>query len=211
MWYVDDSGIPKTGLALYTAIGASPVLTPEVLADWQNMRHRWNHEHSVPVGFELHATDFLGGRGRPGGLNPPKIERYRMAQEALSVIGSWPSLDIVTVYAEEPSHWGTAKRRAYEGLLRRLDRRLAEIGEPAGLIVDGDGTEGLYEEVHRLVNPRWIPLPAAQAPADTSEWLQMADLVAHAACQSIARQEAKRMMWGWFGRYLPKAPAPERS
>ncbi|MFD0346007.1 hypothetical protein ACFQ0M_07830 [Kitasatospora aburaviensis] len=127
----------------------------------------------MPVGFELHATDFLGGRGRPGGLNPRKIERYRMAQEALSVIGSWPSLDIVTVYAEEPSHWGTAKRRAYEGLLRRLDRRLAEIGEPAGLIVDGDGTEGLYEEVHRLVNPggsHCRPRRLRPTPRSGSRW-----------------------------------------
>ena len=211
MWYIDESGITRTGLAVYTAIGVSLVHAPGVLAEWQDMRLRWNREYNVPAAFELHATHFLGGRGRPGGLNPRKIERYHMAQEALAVIGSWPSLNIVTVYTEGHSHWGTAKRRAYEGLLRRLDRRLAETGERAELTVDGDGSEGLYEEVHRLVNPRWIPLPAAQKPADTSEWLQMADLVVHVACQAIARQESKRMMWGWFSRYLPKAPAPERS
>ncbi|MFE2349485.1 MULTISPECIES: hypothetical protein [Kitasatospora] len=175
------------------------------------MRSRWDREHNVPVGYELHATKFLGGRGRPGGSNPAKHERYRMAQEALALLGSWPSLDIVTVYAEEPSHWGKAKQRAYEGLLRGLDRRSAETGEHAGLVIDGDGTERLYEEAHQLVNPRWLPLPAVQVPAHTSEWLQMADLVVHVACQAIARQPTKQPMWGWFSRYLPKAPAPERS
>ncbi len=133
-----------------------------------------------------------------------------MAQAALDVIGAQPSLSIVTVYTEEPAHWGRAKRQAYEGLLRHLDRRLAEVGERAALVVDGDGSERLYEQVHRQVGPRCIPLPAAEVPAHISALIQMADVVAHSACQAIARQHSRRFMWSWYSRHLPKAPAPER-
>lgn len=133
-----------------------------------------------------------------------------MVQAALDVIGAQSSLSIVTVYTQEPAHWGRAKRQAYEGLLRRLDRTLAETGERAALVVDGDGSERLYEQVHRQVGPRRIPLPAAEIPAHTSAWIQMADVVAHSACQAIARQHSRKFMWGWYSRHLPKAPAPER-
>ncbi|WP_107062207.1 DUF3800 domain-containing protein [Streptomyces sp. NRRL S-37] len=209
-FYVDESGIPSTGLALYTALGVPTGRAPEVLRAWRDLRDQWHREYGVPTDFELHATNFLSGRGRPGGLNPAKIERYRMAQAALDVIGAQPSLSIVTVYTEEPAHWGRAKRQAYEGLLRHLDRRLAEVGERAALVVDGDGSERLYEQVHRQVGPRCIPLPAAEVPAHISALIQMADVVAHSACQAIARQHSRRFMWSWYSRHLPKAPAPER-
>ncbi|MGW2034754.1 DUF3800 domain-containing protein [Streptomyces sp. NPDC001811] len=209
-FYVDDSGIPSTGLALYTALGVPTGRAPEVLRAWRDLRDQWYRQHGVPTDFELHATNFLSGRGRPGGRNPAKIERYRMAQAALDVIGMQPSFSIVTVYTVEPAHWGRAKRRAYEGLLRRLDRRLAEVGERAALVVDGDGSERLYEQAHQHVSPRYIPFAATEVPAHTSALIQMADLVAHSACQSIARQHSRRFMWSWYSRHLPKAPAPER-
>ncbi|WCE02226.1 DUF3800 domain-containing protein [Streptomyces sp. HUAS 31] len=209
-FYVDESGIPNTGLALYTALGVPTGRAPEVLRIWRDLRDQWYHEYGVPTDFELHATNFLSGRGRPGGRNPAKIERYRMAQAALDVIGAQPSLSIVTVYTEEPAHWGRAKRQAYEGLLRRLDGRLAEVGERAALVVDGDGSERLYEQVHQQVGPRCIPFAAAEVPAHNSALIQMADVVAHTACQAIARQHSRRFMWSWYSRHLPKAPAPER-
>ncbi|MFF3328752.1 DUF3800 domain-containing protein [Streptomyces sp. NPDC002888] len=209
-FYVDDSGIPSTGLALYTALGVPTGRAPEVLRAWRDLRNQWYREQGVPTDFELHATNFLSGRGRPGGRNPAKIERYRMVQTALDVIGAQTSLSIVTVYTEGPTHWGRAKRQAYGGLLRCLDRRLAEAEERAALVVDGDGSEHLYEEVHRQVDPQRIPSAAVEVPAHTSALIQMADVVAHSACQAIARQESRRFMWGWYSRHLPKAPAPER-
>ncbi|MEU1804764.1 hypothetical protein [Streptomyces sp. NPDC019937] len=197
-------------MALYAALGVPAEQAPEVLRAWRELRNQWHSEYGVPTDFELHATNFLSGRGRPGGLNPTKIDRYRMAQAALDLIGAQASLSIVTVYTEEPAHWGRAKRQAYEGLLRRLDRRLDETGERAALVVDGDGSEHLYGQVHRQVSPRHIPFPAVEVPAHASPWIQMADVVAHSACQAIARQHSRRFMWGWYSRHLSKAPAPER-
>ncbi len=210
IYYIDESGIPSTGLALYTAIGVRAECVTEVLSAWQELRERWCHEYGVPVDFELHATNFLAGRGRPGNRNPTKVERYHMVQAALDVIGAQASLSVVTVYTEGAAHWGSAKRLAYGGLLRSLDRWLAEAGERGALVVDGDGSERLYEQVHQLVSPGRIPLPATEVPAHMSPWIQMADLVAYSACQAIARQDSRRFMWGWYSRHLPKAPTPGR-
>lgn len=210
MYYIDDSGIPSSGLALYTAVGVPKAEAARVLRVWQELRDRWSRDHGIPPEYELHANNLLAGRGRPGGRNPLKIERYRMAQEALDVIAAQPGLDIVTVYTQDAAHWGRAKRRAYDRLLRVLDQRLAEAGETAALVVDGDGSEHLYDEVHLSLRPSRIPLSAVAIPAHVSTWLQMADLVAYCGCQAIARQENRRFMWGWYGRHLPKALAPER-
>ncbi|MFD7895972.1 DUF3800 domain-containing protein [Streptomyces sp. NPDC059743] len=210
VYYIDDSGIPKTGLALYSALGVSAVNAGDVLRAWRELRRSWYVTHAVPADFELHASAFLAGRGRPGGRNPLKIERYRMAQNALEVIGAQSDLTVTTVYAVHTAHWREAKRAAYTGLIRRLDRQLDEAGEYAALIVDGDGSEELYEDVHRQIRPARIKAPAAEVPAHTSEWLQMADLVAYSACQVIAQLESRAFMWGWYTRYLPKARAPER-
>ncbi|MEV8366157.1 DUF3800 domain-containing protein [Streptomyces niveus] len=209
IYYIDDSGIPKTGLALYSALGVSVRDSPQILRAWHRLRDDWLTTHGVPIDFELHTSRFLGGRGRPGGGNPLKIERYRMAQEALDVLGVQPGLSITTVYCDYAGNWREAKAVSYARLLRRLDQQLSLTGERAALVVDGDGSEDLYEHIHHEIRPARIPLPAAQVPAHTSDWLQMADLVAYTACQAIAQMEPKGFMWGWYARHLPKAAPPE--
>ncbi|WP_405619159.1 DUF3800 domain-containing protein [Streptomyces sp. NBC_01508] len=209
VYYIDDSGIPKTGLALYSALGVSVWYAPQIQRAWHRLREDWLATQGVPTDFELHASQFLGGRGRPGGGNPLKIERYRMAQEALDVLGVQPGLSITTAYCDRAGNWREAKAASYSRLLRRLDQQLGLTGECAALVVDGDGSEDLYERVHQEIRPARIPLPAAEVPAHTSDWLQMADLVAYTACQAIARLEPKRYMWGWYARHLPKAAPPE--
>jgi hypothetical protein len=133
-----------------------------------------------------------------------------MAQRALDLIGAQSGLTVTTLYTEQLDNWWEARKTAYRGLLRTLDRQLAQTGERAALIVDGDGTEGLYAQAHRRIQPARIPHSATAVPAHTSPWLQMADLAAYSACQTLARQPSKAFMWGWYGRHLPKAPAPER-
>lgn len=208
--YIDDSGIPKMGLALYSAVGVPVSMSPLIQDQWRRERDEWLAEHGVPTDYELHSTHFLAGRGRPGGNNPSKVERYRMAQSALEVMGAQAELSITTVYTEDEVNWRVAKQAAYRGLLRSLDRQLAQAGEQAELVVDGDGSEGLYEQAHWEIRPSCIRQPAIEVPAHASDWLQMADLVAYTACQAISRQPAREFMWGWYARYLPKAPPPER-
>ncbi|MGP3685312.1 hypothetical protein ACTVZO_11475 [Streptomyces sp. IBSNAI002] len=130
-----------------------------------------------------------------------------MAQSALDLIGSHPELVVITTYAFG-GDFRQARRNAYAGLLRETDRRLALDGLHAELVIDGDGTDRLYEDVHSRVRPGRIAGPALQVPAHESIRLQAADLVAYTACQAIARQERREPMWHWYKQHLPKAAPP---
>ncbi len=195
---------------MFAAVGVAAADSATVLSEWRAERRRWFATHGVPADFELHARDFLAGRGRPGGGNPLKAERYRMAQSALELLGTQPGLTITTTWTVHPAGWRAAKGAAYRGLLRSLDGQLGRSGEHGALVVDGDGSDALYEEMHAQVRPARLLHPATQVPAHVSDWLQMADLVAYTAFQAIVRQEGRRALWGWYSRYFPKAPAPER-
>ncbi|MFF8846876.1 DUF3800 domain-containing protein [Streptomyces sp. NPDC015127] len=205
MYYVDDSGIPAAGLALYAAVGVPVDQAAAFEQDWASLREGWLLRHAVPVHYELHSTLFINGRGRPGGRNPARTDRYHMAQEALDLIGSRPGVIVTAVHTTLPGDWRAAKVLAYEALLRRLDHELAERGEYGEVVVDGDGTESLYADVHGVVRPRRIAEPAVEVPAHMAPKVQAADLVAYTACQAVVRQERRRFMWHWFAQHLPKA------
>ncbi|GGT27517.1 hypothetical protein GCM10010207_28930 [Streptomyces atratus] len=195
---------------MYAAVSASVHQAAAFERDWFGLRAEWLAEHGVPVDYELHATRFIPGRGRPGGYNPARLDRYRMAQSALDLIGSHSGVTVTAVHSSVSGDWRRARAASYEGLLRQLDRELAAGGEHAALVVDGDGTEALYGQVHTDVQPARVVRPAQQRPAHESLWLQAADLVAYAAFQSVAQQENRRFMWHWYSRYLPKAKTPLR-
>ncbi|MCY0957627.1 DUF3800 domain-containing protein [Streptomyces sp. H27-H5] len=206
-YYVDDSGIPQDGLALYSWIGVPDEAAVAVEQQWLDFRADLQQDISVPVEYELHAHLFISGRGRPGGLNPTKHARRRAAQWALDVIADLPGVSIGCVYAWE--HWPRVPREtAFTGLLRTIDQSLAEQGARGHVIIDGDGTDRMYGDRHFDLDPPHIPEEPTALPAHESHWLQMADLVAYTACHAIARRPNREFMWGWYSRHLPKAEGP---
>ncbi|MCZ7414871.1 MULTISPECIES: DUF3800 domain-containing protein [unclassified Streptomyces] len=210
VYYIDDSGTPGDGMVFYSAIGVPCDQTAAIEGNWREHRRSWEVEHGVPADYELHANKLIPGRGRPGGRNLPRIERWLLAQAALDVIGAASALDVITVYAHEPGAWREARERAFGGALRAIDRRLARSGEYGHVVVDGDGTDAFYAATWQSLSPPRLPIPLTQESSASSDWLQMADLVAYTAFQAVARRPARQHMWGWYTRYLPKAGEPVR-
>lgn len=62
--YMDDSGHPATGLAVYGWVEFTPDRWNSVLRGWLDTRKSLWREAGVPVTEELHATQFVNGRGR---------------------------------------------------------------------------------------------------------------------------------------------------
>lgn len=178
--------------------------------EWLRLRQDWYARHHVPVDYELHANRFLGGRGRPGGMNPAQSDRRRMAQSALDLIGDFPGITVTSAYSYDHD-FRAGKRAAFAGLLRSLDATLVVGGWTARMTVDGDGTDRLYEQVHADVRPIRIAHPIRQVPAHESLWLQAADLVAYTACQAVARRSEREFMWHWYARHLTKFPPPREA
>ncbi|MEU8759116.1 DUF3800 domain-containing protein [Streptomyces sp. NPDC048659] len=208
--YSDDSGDAKTGLRFYSALSVPIGREADFAREWNALRSLWEQWHGVPTDYELHSYKFLTGRGRPGGRNPSRAERRRMARGALDLIGAFPGLVVTSVYSVG-TDIRAAERAAFAGLVRDLDGRLVADHESAELIVDGDGTDRLYEEVYGEIRPVSIVGPPLQLPAHRSIWLQAADLVAYCAFQSVVRHETRVHLWDWYERYLPKAAPPREA
>ncbi|MFF6882416.1 DUF3800 domain-containing protein [Streptomyces sp. NPDC012421] len=208
--YIDDSGSRESHIALYSAVSVPVVGEVAFENAHRELRVRREHRHGVPRDYEIHSYKFLTGRGRPGGRILSPRERSGMGREILSLIGDSGGVVVTSVYSLGRDV-RAAKQAAFAGLLRDMDERLQREGERAELIVDGDGTDRMYEQLHAEVHPQGIPHPVTQLPAGRSLLLQAADLVAYSAFQALARQESRRFMWDWYEQLLPKATPPREA
>jgi hypothetical protein len=87
----------------------------------------------------------------------------------------------------------------YQELVLFLDARLLRADELGMLVMDGDGTDGSYCSAHRalpLATRSLIEDPGFQH-SRRSQWVQIADLVAYASYQHLARLPETRFAWNW--------------
>lgn len=209
MFYVDDSGSTETGLVIYSWIECVVEDWRHGLRAWLDLRKRLYTAHAIPADYELHATKFVGGRGRPSldeAWNRSKANRSAVAEEALATIAACPQLEVGSVYrrVSRRRDYGDARAELYERWIDHVDHRLAGVDELGLVYVDGDGTDHRYLAAHRelkLADRHVIEDPMFQH-SHRSQWVQMADLVAYAAYQHLARYDGKEFAWGWYERYL---------
>ncbi len=202
--YVDDSA--GAGHALLTAIIVDARRWAPSLGRWLNLRQTLAYEYGLAKTCELHAGKFVSGRGWPSQADPGAAInrdhdlRRAIYFRALDTIAADPDLAVVTV-----DHLGGQDRSAtYLGLLAHLHRWRA-AHDSHGLVVM-DGEDQLYPRLHRT-----LPLEGRRIVEDswlqesrTSQFVQIADLVAHAAFQSVAHQASREWMWSWYSeRFAP--------
>nr|WP_197683327.1 hypothetical protein [Jiangella alkaliphila] len=73
--YVDDSGHPQSGMVVYGWIECAPDRWAGVLKSWLDTRKKLWREYSIPVTQELHATEYVNGRGRISTSIPDRFVR----------------------------------------------------------------------------------------------------------------------------------------
>lgn len=209
LFYIDDSGAGQTGYAVYAWLACDITAWTAALSAWLALRRELSTRFGIPSDFQLHAGTFLTGHGRPSrdaGWNLHKSNRIAVAELALQTIARCDALSVGAVYRRfvKPTRLGIARAELYEALLARLDRWLADNDSLGLLLVDGDGTDPAYEAAHRsldLRSRRIVEDPLFQV-SRRSQWIQMADLVAYAAYQSLLRQPSRRYCWTWYDDYL---------
>jgi hypothetical protein len=211
LFYVDDSGAEDTGYAVFAWIESTFPNWNGGLRAWLDLRKSLYAKYQIPPSAELHATQFINGRGNPSqnpGVNMSKQARHDVAEQALSTICACPELHVGVAYRQT-----TARRKAYAverdgtyvGLVDHLDSRLSRAGEHGMIIMDGNGTgANEYYSAHRglKLSARNLIEDPLFVPAHRSAWVQMADLVAWTAYQGLQRHEGKRFAWGWYDQYL---------
>lgn len=215
--YVDDSGAEVTGYATYSWIEVPlddwrPAL--EQILDW---RAQLTAEHHIPKNYELHAVNFANGRGNPSldeAWNRRKAHRLTVLEDAFSRFAQWEWLRAGTVYSKTSlrrDHFGRERARVYGELVALLDQRLSKAGEWGLLVMDGDGSDSSYITAHRSlpIDTRSLIEDPAFQNSSRSQWVQIADLVAYAAYQSIALIPGKEFAWDLYARLNGRADPPQ--
>lgn len=210
LFYVDDSGSVATGYVVYSWIECDVEEWRVGLKCWLELRRALYVRHRIPPAYELHASQFVNGRGRPSTdpeWNLSKQARWSVTEELLATIGGCPQLRVGTVYRKTAARghdYHLERDALYVALIRHLDDRLTGDDELGLVFMDGDGTANGYYAAHRglrLSRRRVIEDPLFQA-SHRSQWVQMADLVAYAGYHALLRHPAKSFMVDWYDRFL---------
>jgi len=210
LFYVDDSGAEDTGIVVYSWIECAIDDWRLGLRGWLDLRKDLYARYAIPPAYELHATRFIRGTGNPStnpAWNRRKQDRSQVMRHALATIGGTSELSIGTVYRRTTARgaaYQAQREQVYQALVAHLDTRMAAAGEYAMIFMDGDGTAAGYYNAHRrlkLAHRNIIEDPLF-VPAHRSAWVQMADLVAWTAYQSLLRHPGKRFAWRWYDGHL---------
>ncbi|GAA1399051.1 DUF3800 domain-containing protein [Luteococcus peritonei] len=217
LFYVDDSGAERSGIATYSWIELTLEQWRPALCQVLDWRDALDEAHAIPKQRELHAVEFANGRGNPSLLgdewNRCKPLRQQVMDETFACFAGWSWLRGGTVYSRSRltrDAFARERGRVYRELVSLLDARLEAAGEWGILVMDGDGSDQSYVQAHRGLPVRRRALiedPCFQQSA-RSQWVQVADLVAYAGYQHLARLPHKRFAWDWYPSLAPAMAAP---
>lgn len=213
--YVDDSGHPSTGLAVYGWIEFSPDRWRSVLRGWLDTRKRLWRESGVPVTEELHTTQYVNGRGRISKHVPDKFTRdgrelwkdfgRTVATTCLETIRCSEGLETGAVYRRgAPADLAQTKRSLYADLVTKFEGELEERDSLAMVFMDGDGSDTTYRTTHRnlSLDQRRVIEDAIHLDSTGSQLIQMADLVAWVANATIDGHPKNAFAGNWYQQYL---------
>jgi hypothetical protein len=200
LFYVDDSG--NADLTTFTAVAVPVEQWTRSLAEWLAWRRHLLVTYDIDVKRRLHAADWVAGRGRPSDdpqseINSRKPTRWQEYVAALRAVGAMPRVEVATVALA-----GDLRKPAYRLLMGWIEELLLAADDWGLVVIDGDNPE--LRTMHREldISTRRIVEDPWKRNARESQWPQIADVVAHAAFQSIARNPARAFMWEWYEQQL---------
>lgn len=118
----------------------------EALDHLIGMRRVMNASDGIFTSKELHATDWLGGRGRIAPHPVPKGARVRLFDFALSSIAMLPSVTILNAFGKKMD-----EMKLFERLMMRIHNTAERRGSHAIIISDeGKSYDGLLRRMRRI-------------------------------------------------------------
>jgi hypothetical protein len=132
--------------------------------DWQQsfddireFRRQLKSDYGIRLSKEIHATDFVSGRGKLGPKIVPKRDRAIIFSNLLQVTAKLPSAFLINICLEAKG-LADAQMRAWERLINRIERTMrhfeeSELKERANLVVTASRT-GLDGDVLRAIEVR---------------------------------------------------------
>lgn len=147
--YIDDSKDGK--MACFSALSIPEDQWNAALDHLVNMRRHMRDSDGVFVRKEIHATEFVSGRGRLAPNFVPKAARARLFDYMLSSISMMPGAQLFNAAARS-----THEERLFEYLLNRINVNMSKSGSRA-LIISDEGKN--YDAMLRRIR-RHNPIPS---------------------------------------------------
>lgn len=213
MLYIDDSGAERDGLIVYGWIECRPERWRHALRTILQMRTGLYRDYLVPPARELHATEFVNGRGRisirDDGEDKTEWKTLgrKVARVCLEMLANCEDISIGAVYRHttaKGSDFHQEKGQTYQKLLEMLDAQHREEGSYVLVGMDGNGTDPIYRDAHRslALDTRHVIEDPMFHESKQSQLMQMADLVAYTAFCHLNRHEGNEFAWDWYENYL---------
>jgi len=131
--YIDDSGDEAT--RCFSALIIHESVWKDVHLRIRNFRRALKRSDGMLITKELHATDFVAGRGRPGPQIITKRRRCEIFRETLRMIASLPKVNLLNAIGPK-----SCEKLLFERLVNRVNKAMAEWRSNA-LIVHDEGKD----------------------------------------------------------------------
>jgi hypothetical protein len=142
--YIDDSKDERS--CCFSAIILPAIRWADALDHLLAFRRLIRDRHGVYIKLELHATDWLGGRGNVAPETIRRNERAVIFRQALEHIALLPECAIINAYGPR-----RAEHQLFERLCNRVQRNMAVRNSHALLISDeGKNFDGLVRRMRRF-------------------------------------------------------------
>jgi len=127
--YIDDSGDER--VRAYAALAFAETDWKECLERIKTYRRGLKSAYGMYVTKELHATDFVAGRGNIGIRTVPKGLRVQVFRDTLRMISGLPSVRLFNAIGEK-----AAEAMLFERLMNRINKNMERSGSNAVIIHD---------------------------------------------------------------------------
>ena len=134
--YIDDSGDEKT--RCYSALVIPETVWKSTLEKVLDFRRALKASDGILITLELHATIFVGGRGRVGPNVVPKFRRCEIFRQTLSMIAALPQIRLFNAIGPRASD-----RLIFERLLMRVSNTMKSWKSNA-IIIHDEGKDYTY-------------------------------------------------------------------
>jgi hypothetical protein len=155
LYYVDDSGSPQSGWIVYGSVEVRAEDWCAASQQWLDFRGYLFAAYGIPVYNELHAYQFINGRGNPShdaAWNRRKAFRHQVTVEALQAVARLPGVRVQVVVRRTSARRDAYAREqceVYRCFLDGATDQLRAADEFGTVVMDGNGTDYRYKAVHR--------------------------------------------------------------
>jgi len=199
--YIDDSGDEHT--RCFSALLIHESVWKQVQNEVKSFRRELKRSDGMFVTKELHATEFVAGRGRIASGQISKYRRSRIFLDTLAMIAALPKIQMINAVSSRAN-----ERYVFERLINRINRAMHEWKSNA-LIIHDEGKDYTYlvrrMSVYNPIRSRFGAWPDGKEIKNMPVDRILEDIVFHDSRQSIFIQMADFCAYALFRSEVPLA------